>query len=211
MQVSLSYRRYFYTQLQWGLLPVQAIVMTSHGTADASCFWRARTGGEGVLQLQTLVVRCSHGHSFLFRHLSVLLQENVLIMLINAFGDGFGIRFEFMKGSQDLALLWLQGHPTSHVMWKMRLQEGLRRGGGGGCCELWTLRQSDQPSREPPHLDTVLQGLPPTPQFMLLWGMHNTAPASVVANVLHSELRVSGQSQVLRTETFSYVYQKNGA
>lgn len=47
----------------------------------------------------------SHRHSFLFRHISVLIQENVLIMLINAFGDDLGIRFEFMKGSQDLALL----------------------------------------------------------------------------------------------------------
>lgn len=43
---------------------------------------------------------------------------------------------------------------------------------------------------------------------MSLWGMQNTGSAFVVANVLHSELCVSGQSQVLRTETFSYVYQK---
>lgn len=96
----------FYTSLQWGLL---ASPSNSH---DFS--WKqqmrmvsnkVRTGNEGVLQLQILVIRYSHWHSFLFRHLSVLIQENVLIMLINSFGDDFSIRFEFMKGSQHLALL----------------------------------------------------------------------------------------------------------
>lgn len=90
-----------------------------------------RAGSEGVLQLQILVRRYSHWHSVLFRHLSVLIQETVLIMLINSFGDDFSIRFEFMKGSQHLALLSLQGHPTSHVLWKLQLQEG--PGGVGGC------------------------------------------------------------------------------
>lgn len=63
---------------------------------------KVKTGAEGVLQLHMLVIRYSHGRSFLFRHLSVLIQENVSIMLINAFGDGFGVRFEFMKGPRTL-------------------------------------------------------------------------------------------------------------
>lgn len=96
----------FYTSLQWGHL---ASPSNSH---DFS--WEqhmrmvsneVRAGNEGVLQLQILVLRYSHWHSVLFRHLSVLIQETVLIMLINSFGDDFSIRFEFMKVSQHLALL----------------------------------------------------------------------------------------------------------
>lgn len=74
-------------------------------TADGIVSNKVRAGNEGVLQLQILVIRHSHWHSFLFRPLSVLIGGNVLIMLINSFGDDFGIRFAFMEGSQHRALL----------------------------------------------------------------------------------------------------------
>lgn len=44
--------------------PVLAIVITSHGNSKCRLFSdKVKTGSEGVLQLQILVIRYSHGHS----------------------------------------------------------------------------------------------------------------------------------------------------
>lgn len=138
----------------------------------------------------------------------LLFKKMFLIMLINFFGDDFGIAFALIWGFPSIFFFsCCFGFRNTQTIAECRrcrllghaLREGFSlRGRGGGL--QWKPRQPRDPSHnglmELSFLGAVL--LP------VCCSEKRKAPGSdgVVTEVLHSELGVSGQSQVLRTETF---------
>lgn len=114
-----------------------------------------------------------------------------------------------------LLLLWLQGCPNIALSERCSqleyvVKEGFRLGGGGGgyCRFQHTLRQSRvtlQRTSSRYASETTCHS-PPLPRSRC-FGKHNMLGSDfVTAYILHSEFCFSGQSQVLRIETFSCVY-----
>lgn len=78
------------------------------------------------------------------------------------------------------------------------------------CSEHWGSKKNKKKNKNPASFRYRTSGTTSTPQLMLLWKCKITWFWLFIAHVPHTELLFfSGQSQVLRIETFSFVYWQN--
>lgn len=168
---------------------------------------------KAFVQLQILVIRYSYWYAFMFRH-SVIIQENVFNHANKLFWRWLWHQvWVNVRLSPSTTYCFDFRAPHRVAQWKTSLtwtchEERLQMRGLGALFHIVNTKAIETNPQKNNLIQIQYFRDFPLPSLCCFGKCKTLGSDFAIANVLHSELCCSGQSQVLRVETFSCVYWK---